>query len=89
MFIDKAERWNICVCSKNGVVDIVLMTGLRHAFNGNRRYASRASRLGGTYMLVERRDKVVTVIEDTRLVSVTAPSRRMTGNRLECDLLTL
>ena len=65
------------------------MMGFRHAFKGNRRYANRASRDGGTYMMMERSDKVVTDIEVTKLVTATATSRRMIGNRLECDLLTL
>ena len=53
----------------------VLMTGFRQEFKGKRRKANMASRDGGTYMMMERRDKVNTVIEVRMLVTATAPSR--------------
>ena len=62
----------------NCFVVTVLMTGLRQEFSGNKRKANMASRDGGTYMMVERSDKVVTVIEHRMLVTATTPSRAIT-----------
>ena len=62
----------------NCVVVTVLMTGFRQEFKGKRRTANMASRDGGTYMMIERRDKVITVIEVRMLVTATTPSRTIT-----------
>ena len=73
----------------NCLVVTVLIIGFRQEFKGKRRNANIASREGGTYVRTASKDKVVTVIDTRKLVSVTAPSRNITPTKLTCDFLNL
>ena len=65
------------------------MIGLRQELIGQRIKATRASRDGGTYVMTDKRDKVVTVTDVRMLVTATAPSRAVTGTRLVRDFFIL
>ena len=85
MFANKGINFERVICCINCVVVIVLIRGFRQEFKGKRTNAKTASKDGGTYMMRESRHKVVTVIETRKLVTITAPKRTITCNRLCCD----
>ena len=73
---------------RNCLVVIVLTIGLTHAFRGNIMKASIASRDGGTYMIIDSNDRIVTVMEVRQFVTITMPSLTIIGVVLIADFWT-